>query len=125
FIGLTESSLVTIVIIIYFVVVDGYAVSAFITGAFKATGVTRQRMRFAAAGSGVLVAVLVAAGANAVLPQAREVTLPLIRVGAIVAALAFYLGFAPPRVLRRAWQHGELREYLQQMQMADTLTRDG
>src|SRR5690606_22051361 len=37
---------------------------------------------------------------------------PLTLICAIIAAFFYYVGFAPPRVLRRAWQFTELRGFL-------------
>lgn len=111
----TLSVTATILIIIYFVIVDGYASIALIHGAFSTIGVVRQRLRFAALGSAILALILALAGVNAVAPSAREVTFPIIQFMSICCASAYYLGFAPPRWLREAWQHTELRNYLQQL----------
>ena len=44
----------------------------------------------------------------------------LVQVGALLSGTAYYLGFAPPRLLIRAWQEPELRRFLER---AATLPR--
>ncbi len=116
--------LVTLALIIYFVAIDGYAVFAFVQGAFSSVGVVRQRLRFTAAGSGLLVVVLLLAGVRTFLPDTAPVLLPLIQFLAILLILAYYLGFAPPRWLRQSWQLAELRDYLQHVQKSRDQTLD-
>src|ERR1041384_826288 len=53
---------VSLPIVIYFVFVEAYATVAFIRGAFDAGGVTRWRLVLAATGSGLLAAIILAAG---------------------------------------------------------------
>ncbi|MBZ0303066.1 MAG: GAF domain-containing protein [Anaerolineae bacterium] len=103
-------------VIAYFVMIDGYAIMAFIRGAFASVGVVRQRLRFAAAGSIFLVAALVVAGIRSALPDLAANATSAIQFMAMLSALTYYVGFAPPRWLRQAWQLTELRDYLQQIQ---------
>ncbi|MBC8171367.1 MAG: GAF domain-containing protein [Anaerolineae bacterium] len=112
----------TLIVVAYFVLGNGYAVLAFVSGAFSSVGVVRQRLRFAAAGSAFLVVVFVLAGVNVVFPTARTVTLSLIQVLSICAALTYYLGFVPPDWLKLAWKHAELRYYLHQLPRSDERT---
>jgi signal transduction histidine kinase len=109
-------SLVTLVIVIYFAIIDGYAIYAFILGAFSSVGVVRKRLQFAAIGSALLVAALLVVGVRTVLPNLSPFTIPPTQVFAMLSALAYYLSFAPPRWLRQAWQLTELRDFLQQVQ---------
>jgi signal transduction histidine kinase len=106
----------------YFVVIDGYAILAFVRGAFSSSGVTRHRLRFAALGSALLVLILIVAGIRTVFPAFLESTLWLLQVLAILCALSYYLGFAPPRFLRQAWQLEELRNFLRGVQTLRTTT---
>jgi signal transduction histidine kinase len=108
------SPIVTLLVIAYFAGIDGYAMVAFVHGALTSAGVVRQRLRFVAAGSGLLALALVLAGAGSVLPLLRDLTGPLTQVGAMLSAVTFYIGFAPPRSLRRTWQFSEVRNFLLQ-----------
>lgn len=112
-------------LMIYFAVVNGYAVMALVTGALTSNGVVRNRIQFAAAGSSLLVCALLLGGVNTLFPDAREHTLTPIRLFIIMSALAFYLGFTPPRWLRYTWKHAELRNYLQSIQMSSDRSLGG
>ena len=49
---LSTSQFVSVIVILYFVAINGYSTAALIRGARQTSGVVRQRLRFAAAGSG-------------------------------------------------------------------------
>src|SRR5579859_578729 len=100
------------VVIVYFVVVEGYASFAFVSGARRASGGIRWRMTFAAAGSGWFALLILLVGVLIGLPAAAAVATPLIEVLILLTVTSYYLGFAPPAALRRAWQLGELNNYL-------------
>ena len=108
-------TLLTLVIILYFVVIDGYAMVAFVQGALITSGVVQQRLRFAAAGSGLLAFTLLLAGVGTVVRSLMPITSLLVQVTAILSAFSFYLGLAAPHWLRQTWQLRELREFLLQM----------
>jgi signal transduction histidine kinase len=97
---------------LYFVGLNVYAAFGFVRGALKLQGVLRQRMRFAALGAAlfaaVLVALFVSRGGNPFLITMAELL-------AIASATMFYLGFTPPRWLRRMWQLDEMSNYLSLM----------
>ena len=103
---------VILAIVAYFVAVDGYAMVIFIRGALTTSGVVQQRLRLAAAGSGLLALALAVAGLTAVLPALQDWPISLALLAAIVAAASYYVGFVPPRWLQRAWQFTELQNYL-------------
>ena len=123
--GTPLSPAVTLAMIFYFVAIDGYAVYAFVQGAFSSAGVARQRLRFAATGSAFLTLALFFIGVNVVVPELAPSTAPIVQAMAILAALAYYLSFAPPRGLRQGWQLAEMRDYLQQVQRARLKTAQG
>ena len=102
--------IVAIAVIAYFVGIDGYAMIAFVRGAQRTTGVSRQRLSFGAAGSGLFALTLLIAGLASI-PALKGIT-ELVLVALVASAITFYVGFAPPRWLRRAWQFGELSDYL-------------
>jgi signal transduction histidine kinase len=104
-----------LLIVVYFVYVEGYAAVAFAHGALRTGGVTRHRLLLAAIGSGLLAMVLLLAGVNIVLPAGTGITTPLSRLLALLCMLSYYLGFVPPGWLRHAWQLAELQRFLQAM----------
>jgi PAS domain S-box-containing protein len=101
-----------VAIIIAFAVVEGYAMIAFVRGALTTHGVVRQRLRFAAAGSGLLALSLLVLTAILVAPSLRDFLTLAVLLASAVAGVAYYIGFAPPRWLRRAWQLNELRQFI-------------
>ena len=107
-----SSNPILLVVVVYFVSVEGYATVAFVSGARRASGGIRWRMTFAAAGSGWFALLILAAGAAIVLPAAGVIITPLVQVFILLTVVSYYLGFAPPAALRRAWQLGELNNYL-------------
>jgi signal transduction histidine kinase len=112
----------TIAVVTYFAIIDGYVIFAFVQGAFSSASVTRNRLQFAAAGSALLVATLVIAGIRVALPLDAAALVPITQFFSVLSALAYYLGFAPPRWLRQAWQHTELRNFLQSIQKSSDKT---
>lgn len=103
-----------LVIVSYFVYLEGYAVLAFLRGARSTSGVTHWRMLLAAAGSGLIAAVVLLAGVFAAVPALARPLAPVVQGISLVSGLAYYFGFAPPRWLRRSWQLGELYQFLQE-----------
>lgn len=103
---------VTLPILVYFIVINGYSVWAFIRGAFSSSGVTRQRLRFAAMGSALLVSLFIIAGVRLAWPTLWRDSTAAIQLMSMLTVLTYYLGFAPPRWLRQGWQFTELRTYL-------------
>lgn len=103
---------VTISVVLYFAIVNGYVVVAFIQGALQTGGVTRQRLRFAAAGSGLLSLALLIAGVRVILPTSALDITSLLQLLSVLSSLAYYISFAPPRWLRYGWKFTELRNYL-------------
>ncbi|HET6318969.1 MAG TPA: GAF domain-containing protein, partial [Chloroflexota bacterium] len=102
----------TLLVVGYFAYVEGYAALAFVRGALTLRGVSRQRLSLVSAATGLLAALILLAGLSALLPPLAFIVGGLVQVLAIVAAIGYYLGFAPPRALRRAWQLSELYAYL-------------
>ena len=101
-----------LVVVVFVVVLGLYASLAFLREARSSSGVTRRRMQAVALGSGLLAVVLLLAGIRVVLPDVTE-ALPLIsQLIGLALVLAYYVGFAPPAVLRRAWQEPTLRALL-------------
>jgi signal transduction histidine kinase len=107
--------LLALLIVAYFVYVEGYAAAAFARGAMRTEGVTHHRLLLAATGSSLLAMVLLLAGLNIALPAGTGITTPLSRLLALLCMLSYYLGFVPPAWLRHAWQLAELQRFLRAM----------
>jgi signal transduction histidine kinase len=107
--------LLALLIVVYFVSVEGYAAAAFARGAVRTEGVTHHRLLLAATGSGLLAIVMQLAGVNNALPAGTGITTPLSRLLALLCMLSYYLGFVPPGWLRQAWQLAELQRFLRAM----------
>ena len=116
------TAIVTIALVGYFVLAEGYVAFLFIQGALTLTGIMRRRLWLASLGSGLLALVFLAAlliyvgRLTAAIPPAwLSVISPMLQLLVILSGLSYYFGFAPPRWLRKAWQLGELHQFLQQV----------
>lgn len=107
----TNIRLVEIVLIAWFVGVGGYAAAAFAGAAAKSRGITRRRMAAVAVGAVTFIAAfaLILVGALVEEDALRIAGQTL----ALLSVLSFFLGFAPPPWIRRAWREPELRRFLQ------------
>jgi signal transduction histidine kinase len=104
---------VTLYVVLYFFVVSIYCAIAFIRAARRARGVTRRRMEAISVGSILLGTDLLVVGLTPLLAgDDRDIFQALGQLLGLGSAVAFYLGFAPPAILRRAWQEPELRSFL-------------
>ncbi len=103
---------VTLALVAYFVTLMVYAAARFITEARRASGVTRRRLQAVAAGSLLLGLLLVLAPLQMVVPRAAGLWQIASRLLGLNAGLGYFIGFAPPAWLRRAWQEPELRAFL-------------
>src|SRR5258706_915494 len=102
------SGAVTIFVLLYFVLAEGYAGVAVFRGTRRARGVVRTRLQLIGAGTVLLALVFVVAGLAIVAPPLALLSQPL----ALFAGLAYLVGFAPPPVLRRAWAAPALHEFI-------------
>ncbi len=104
---------VLLYVVAYFFVVSIYCGIAFITTARRSRGVTRRRMEAISLGSILLGTDILLAGLTP-LAQTDDRTLfqALQQLLGLGSGIAYYLGFAPPSILRRAWQEPELRAFL-------------
>jgi signal transduction histidine kinase len=100
-----------VIAIAWFLGVGGYAALAFGRAAIASRGITRRRMTAVAVGTLLFIVAIVIALADVL---AETVQLPgLPQVFALFAAIAFFLGFAPPTWVRRAWREPDLRNFLE------------
>jgi len=110
--GIPLDPTATLFLIGYFVVVSLWGAFGFIRLARHSSGVTKRRTQAVAAGMGLLgVAVLVAAGST-LSSGLAAFSSGASQVLALLAAISWVLGFAPPAQLRRSWQEPELRAFL-------------
>ncbi len=100
------------VYVLYFVGVSAYVARAFIVAGQRSNGVTKRRMQAVALGTACLGADLVMAGLHATSPGLAPVWTALSSLFGLASGAAFFLGFAPPPWLRRAWQEPEVRWFL-------------
>ena len=102
--------------ILYFVALTVYAAVAFTVEAFRSRGVTKRRMTAVAVGTGAVALVIALAGVE--LPLQAENPSLVMAVGvaaqvfSFISGAGYYIGFATPHWLRRAWQEPELYAFL-------------
>lgn len=99
--------------IAFFVAVGGYAAVAFATESARARGLTRRRMVAVATGAGLFVAAVVVLLVAALVPAVADGLTLAAQVAALGAVVSFFLGFAPPAWVRRAWREPDLRGFLE------------
>ena len=98
--------------IAWFLAVGGYAAVAFAREASRTRGITRRRMTAVALGAALFIAAIVLALIGALAPSDAAVLDVLVQLTALAAVLSFFLGFAPPSWIRRAWREPDLRAFL-------------
>ena len=104
---------VALAMVVYFAGISIYCATQFALAARRSLGVTRRRLDAAALGTILLAFDLLASGLNAFLSEPEHtIVAALAQLCGLGSALAYYLGFAPPGFLRRAWQAPELRAFL-------------
>jgi signal transduction histidine kinase len=90
-----------------------YVAVAFFRAARTSGGVTQRRMQAVAAGCVTLGLGIPLAALSVLVPEsARDLITMFIQVVILIAGVAYFLGFAPPPFVRRAWQEPELRSFL-------------
>ena len=109
-----------IVAIGWFLGVGGYAALAFGRAAVASRGITQKRMTAVAIGTLLFIAAIVIAFADVLAETIDLAALP--QVISLSAALAFFLGFAPPTWIRRAWREPDLRTFLERSIHLPTVT---
>jgi signal transduction histidine kinase len=106
-------ALVEVVSVAWFVTVGGYSALAFAREASRTRGITRRRMAAVAFGAMAFIAVIVIALLEALAQDENALLGALLQVAALASVLAFFLGFAPPSWVRRAWREPDLRGFLE------------
>lgn len=95
-----------------FVLLGGYTSVVLVIEARRARGITARRLAAAATGHGLVALVLLVAGIRLLLPDMDESVQILTSLLTLGAAVAYFIGFATPAILRRAWQQPELQTFL-------------
>lgn len=101
-----------LLLLAWFAGLGTYVAIAFTMQARLTSGVTKRRMQAVAVGTLLIAAVIAFAVAGLLLPGIAPAVSLITPLGGLAVALAYYVGFAPPAVLRRAWQEPELRAFL-------------
>jgi signal transduction histidine kinase len=109
-----------VVAIAWFLGVGGYAALAFGRAAVATRGITRRRMTAVAIGTLLFIAAIVIAFADVPAEPIDLAAAP--QIISLFAALAFFLGFAPPTWIRRAWREPDLRNFLERSIHLPTVT---
>jgi signal transduction histidine kinase len=103
---------VSLLLVAYLVVVIAYDTWAFTREALRTRGVTRRRMQAVAAGSLALTLALFVSGFSVAWPEWGAAWDQLGAALGLASGVCYFIGFAPPTWLRRAWQEPEIRAYL-------------
>jgi signal transduction histidine kinase len=103
---------ITLAVVVYFAALSTYCAVKCIRAARRSSGVTRRRLEAIAAGTLLLGVTILIAGIAPLAPAVAGALDGLVQVFALGSAIAYFVGFAPPGILRRAWQEPELRAFL-------------
>jgi signal transduction histidine kinase len=105
---LERLGLFTLLLVLGLVLTLVYVAVACLRAVRRSQGITRRRLIAVSLGS-LFLALNFGAGR---LPLAPEDSRSLVDIFGVAAGISYYLGFAPPRWLRRVWQGPELRAFL-------------
>ena len=108
-----QPTAVEVATIAWFLAVGGYAGVAFGREAGRSRGITRHRMRSVTAGAVLFVGAIVAVFVGALVEGDGDLLGVVGQLLALAAVVAFFLGFAPPAWVRRAWREPDLRVFLE------------
>ncbi len=118
--GPPKPPIFTLLAMLYFVGLQAYVTFAFVVESHRTVGVTRRRIQSVAAGSILLGLATLEAGAATWLPT-DDWGGRLFELLSLASGLGFFLGFAPPRWVRYAWQEPELRPFLRKVPILSRL----
>jgi PAS domain S-box-containing protein len=103
---------ITLIMIAYFVLINGYVMLRFLQGVRKTSGLLHQRLLLCAVGTGLFASALLLLVPLIFQPNLQSILIIPVGLAAIFSALAFLFGFVPPRWLQKIWQFNELRNFL-------------
>ena len=98
---------IAVAVVLFFVAFEGYAGFVVLRASASARGVSRPRLIAIGAGTLFLGAAILVLLAVMVVPGISVAT----NVLALACAIAYYVGFSTPAVVRRSWQEPLLREF--------------
>ena len=98
---------------LYFAAFTLYAAAIFLRRSVIARGVTQRRLRATSAGASFLVAMVIVAVFDRNTLDVMHIAPGLSAALGAGCAIGFYLGFARPTPVQRAWQDPELRAFLE------------
>lgn len=98
--------------VLYFAGFTTYVAAAFVRAARSSSGVTRRRMQAVAAACFSLGLAILVAGIASAVPKPVDGLNILANIWSLLSGLCYFIGFAPPDWLRRAWQEPEVRAFL-------------
>ena len=111
--GTTLPPWYVLVVVAYIAGLSFYCGFRFFRAAAHAEGVTRRRMQAISLGTILFAVDILVAGTGGQMSEPWKTILTAIgQVLGLAAGVSWYLGFAPPPFLRRAWQAPELRRFL-------------
>ncbi|MEX2373804.1 MAG: ATP-binding protein [Dehalococcoidia bacterium] len=96
----------------FFVAGHIYVGRQFINGGRRATGVARRRLYAVALGSGFIAALLIFIAFAPALPGPDGLWEGVGSVCSLGSAFAYFIGFAPPMILKRGWQAPGLGDFM-------------
>jgi signal transduction histidine kinase len=102
---------VEVLLIAWFLLVGGFAAASFARAAARSRGITRRRMTAVTVGAVTIIGAIVLVLVGALIGS--ELTSLGGQLLALASAISFFLGFAPPGWIRRAWREPDLRQFLQ------------
>ena len=107
---------VTLALVLYFVTLLGYCAARFMRESRRAHGLIAARLLAVAVGSGLLSLVLaIAVVLPLVFPGGAELTRLATQLVILAAGMSYFVGFAPPSVVKRLWQESALRRFMQKV----------
>ncbi len=89
-----------------------YGALMFLRESRRTSGVTRRRMQAVATGSLFLGLAILMIAPRQALPGLEPLWDVLSQLAQVASGVSYFIGFAPPAFLRRAWQEPELRAFL-------------
>ncbi len=108
--------ILTLALVFYFVTVLGYCAVRFLRESRRARGLVAARLLAVAVGSGLLSLVLaIAVILPFVLRDGADVTRLVTQLVILAAGISYFVGFAPPSVVKRLWQESALRQFMEEV----------
>jgi PAS domain S-box-containing protein len=107
---------IAVALVLYFVTLLSYCAVVFFRASRRTQALVAARLLAVAVGSGFLALVLaIALVIPRLFPAADELDKLLGQVAILAAGVAYYVGFAPPSVVRRLWQESALRRFMEEV----------